>query len=176
MTHFSISLCNYLHSRFLARTAYLEVNTTHAIGTLSPEKDPTIPFRRKGVSYYPDVLLSELPGRLSLHHKYRVLDFGVLTPYTLVEFARCDLCIVLTNVSIWKDRQLARFLEETKLTNLGKDKKIKVCFLCQGDQKNDRKRILRAYGIRVVPVPFLENPFQVSSIYFGFFEQLWKQT
>lgn len=114
VTHFSISLCNFLHSRFLARTAYLEINSSHEIAALSSKKDPTIPFRCNGVSYYPEITLRQLREQLHLQHKYKILDFGVLTPYSFPEFVRCDYCIVLTNVSIWKDRQLLQFIEELK--------------------------------------------------------------
>lgn len=174
VTHFSISLCNFLHSRFLARTAYLEVNSSHEIAALSSKKDPTIPFRCNGVSYYPEITLRQLREQLHLQHKYKILDFGVLTPYSFPEFVRCDYCIVLTNVSIWKDRQLLQFIEELKKTNLGKDYKTNVRFMSMGNLKKDRKRVETSYGIRVIPVPFLENPFQVSSHDFGFFEQIWK--
>lgn len=174
VTHFSISLCNFLHSRFLARTAYLEVNSSHEIAALSSKKDQTIPFRCNGVSYYPEITLRQLREQLHLQHKYKILDFGVLTPYSFPEFVRCDYCIVLTNVSIWKDRQLLQFIEELKKTNLGKDYKTNVRFMSMGNLKKDRKRVETSYGIRVIPVPFLENPFQVSSHDFGFFEQIWK--
>lgn len=46
--------------------------------------------------------------------------------------------------------------------------------MSMGNLKKDRKRVETSYGIRVIPVPFLENPFQVSSHDFGFFEQIWK--
>lgn len=46
--------------------------------------------------------------------------------------------------------------------------------MSMGNPKKDRKRVETSYGIRVIPVPFLENPFQVSSHDFGFFEQIWK--
>lgn len=35
--------------------------------------------------------------------------------------------------------------------------------MSMGNLKKDRKRVETSYGIRVIPVPFLENPFQVSS-------------
>lgn len=170
VTHFSISLCNFLHSRFLARTAYLEVNSSHEIASLSSKKDPTIPFRCNGVSYYPEITLRQLREQLHLQHKYKILDFGVLTPYSFPEFVRCDYCIVLTNVSIWKDRQLLQFIEELKKTNLGKDYKTNVRFMSMGNLKKDRKRVETSYGIRVIPVPFLENP--VSSV-LSWFWILW---
>lgn len=106
-------------------------------------------------------------------HKFHVLDFGVLTPYTLPEFARCDLQIVLTNISCWKEKQLVQFLQNKK-TTMRKDRTECIFFLCWGATKDNQKRIERTYGIRVIPVPFLENPFQVSSKHFRFFEQIWK--
>ena len=90
-------------------------------------------------------------GSLHLQHKYKILDFGVLTPYSFPEFVRCDYCIVLTNVSIWKDRQLLQFIEELKKTNLGKDYKTNVRFMSMGNLKKDRKRVETSYGIRVIP-------------------------
>lgn len=111
---------------------------------------------------------------MHLQHKYKVLDFGVLTPYTLSEFARCDQQIVLTNVSRWKEKQLDLFLQKQKTITIRKDLNECISFLCWGATKDNQKRIERAYGIQVIPVPFLENPFQVSSKHFQFFEQIWK--
>lgn len=114
-----------------------------------------------------------MPELMHLRHKYKVLDFGVLTPYTLPEFKRCDQQIVLTNISCWKTKQLDQFLQNQKIT-IRKDRTECILFLCWGATKDNQKQIQRAYGIRVIPVPFLENPFQVSSKHFQFFEQIWK--
>ena len=73
-----------------------------------------------------------------------------------------------------KSTMLKMIIEELKKTNLAKDYKTNVRFMSMGNLKKDRKRVETSYGIRVIPVPFLENPFQVSSHDFGFFEQIWK--
>ena len=173
MTHFCIALCNVLHSRYLARTAYLELNASHAVAAFSPESDLTIPFRHQGVSYYPEITIRCLAELKQLPYKYKILDFGVLTPYTLPEYVHCDYHVVLTNAGIWKTRQLEQFLQQIG-KNIGKDQLKNYSFLCVGKSEKNFRRIYKAYGIRVHPVPFLENPFHISSDYFGFFENIWK--
>ena len=90
-----IALANYLHSRFFARTRYLEVNPTHEIALLNIRSKSDSDFRMQGVHYYPNLTIRTLNDVLSKPCTYSVLDFGVLTPGTYREFLACDLRIVM---------------------------------------------------------------------------------
>lgn len=107
------------------------------------------------------VTLRQLREQLHLQHKYKILDFGVLTPYSFPEFVRCDYCIVLTNVSIWKDRQLLQFIEELKKTNLGKDYKtnVQVLWVWETSKKTEKesKRPMESVWFRF---PFSKTRFK----------------
>ena len=94
-THMCIALANYLHSRFFARTRYLEVNPTHEIALLNIRSKSDSDFRMQGVHYYPNLTIRTLNDVLSKPCTYSVLDFGVLTPGTYREFLACDLRIVM---------------------------------------------------------------------------------
>lgn len=173
-TYFSVALCSYLHGRYMARTAYLEVNASRAIRALSKKKDTDLSFSYQGVSYYPEVTIRELPERLQMRCRYKVLDFGVLTPYTMPAFAQCDRQIVMTNAGLWKTRQLTQFLDGYKQKNYRKDTKQTITFFAVGAAENDIRQLSASCGVRVIPIPFLKTPFHVSHRDFGIFENIWK--
>ena len=166
-----IALSNFLHSRYLSRTAYLEVNGSHEIGTLSRENDPSAPFRHQGVIYYPELTIRRMSEILSLNYKYYILDFGMLTTHTLPEFKHCDHRVVLTNVNTWKSLQINQFAQQLQKNNIPWDT---VKTIGMGGIKNDYVRLYRDYRIRAVPMPVLKDPFHITSGCFRFFEEIMK--
>jgi hypothetical protein len=130
-----------------------------------------MPFRLQGVTYYPDLLVRQLPEVMQLRYRYYILDFGRPTPYTLPEFLRCDHRIILTDTAIWKTAELDRFAVELQKNNIAWD----TCkIVCMRGTKSDCARLARIYGIRVISAPVLCNPFLLTSGTFRFFEDIMK--
>lgn len=171
VTHFCIALSNFLHSRYLSKTAYLEVNASHEISTLSRAHDPSASFRHQGVIYYPELTIRKATEILSLNYEFYILDFGALTTHTMLEFKRCDHRIVLTNVSIWKSLHINQFAQQLQKNNIPWDT-VKTIGI--GGIKNDYERLNRDYRIHAVPMPLLEDPFHITSGCFRFFEEIMK--
>lgn len=170
-THLSIALANFLHSRFLARTRYLEVNATHEIGLLHPKPKVNSCFRKSGVYYYPDLTIHSMADILSKPCTYSILDFGVLTPNTFGEFLACDLRIVICHASIWKSRSVEKFVHQLSKYNI-RQKTVKILY--NGGIKHDVEQLCHKYDFQMFPVPILKDPFHINSEFFSFFEQLMK--
>jgi hypothetical protein len=171
VTHFCIALSNFLHSRYLSRTAYLEVNASHEICALSRERDTAAPFRHQGVTYYPDVTIRHIAEVTQLKYKFYILDFGRPTPHAFPEFLRCDHRIILTDTAIWKTAELDRFAAELQKNNIAWD----TCkIVCMRGEKSDCARLSRIFGIQVISAPELRDPFHITSGQFPFFEKIMK--
>jgi hypothetical protein len=171
VTHLCIALSNFLHSRYLSGTAYLEVNAGNEIRALSNEQDPSAPFRHQGVVFYPDLTIRQLSEVKQKRYRYFILDFGRPTPHTLLEFAHCDHRIVLTDSAAWKSAELDRFAIELQKNNIAWD----TCkTVCMRGKKSDFAHLNRTYGIRVISAPELRDPFHLTSEVFPFFEKLMK--
>lgn len=108
---------------------------------------------------------------LNLQYKYYILDFGLPTPHTLPEFLRCDHRVVLTSGSIWKAAQLDKFAQELQKNNIPWDR---LQTISMGGIKKDYERLYKAYGIRAVSMPILNDPFHITSGNFSFFEKIMK--
>jgi hypothetical protein len=171
VTHLCIALSNFLHSRYLSRTAYLEVNASHAICTLSNDTESSAPFHHQGVVYYPDLTIRRVPEVIQQRYKYCILDFGRPTARTFPEFLHCDHRIVLTDTAIWKTTELDRFVLDLQKNNIAWDTCKTVCM--RGTRQGSLN-LYRVYGIRVISAPILSDPFHITSGQFSFFEKLMK--
>ena len=69
------------------KTAYIELNTTDQIKSLSP-KNSLDPFVYKGIHIFPSTKVTSVSDILSKDFDYFILDMGVLTKYTAVEFSK----------------------------------------------------------------------------------------
>ena len=170
-THLSIALSNYLHSRYFARTRYLEINATHEIRHLAPMETHKAYFRIRGVCYYPELNVHTMQDVLCKPCTYSILDFGVLTPNTFREFLACDLRIVVCHASVWKTDTIDRFVQQLLKYNI-KQKTVKIT--CPNGNIKDIERLGQKYHLPGFPAPFLNNPFHINSEFFDFFEQLTK--
>lgn len=170
-THLCIALSNYLHSRYFARTRYLEVNATHEITQIQAKPDSKGCFRKQGVHYYPELTIRTMTDVLTKPCTYSVVDFGVLSPNMFREFLACDLRIVVCHASTWKSDSVDRFVHQLSTFNI-KQKTVKIT--CYSGNIKDLERIGHTYGFPVYPEPFLKDPFLINSEFFKFFEQLMK--
>ena len=72
------------------RTAYVELNGTHEILSLSKTADEKV-FTYKNVDFFPHAVMSTLTEILNMRYERVIIDFGILNPNTLKEFMRCDI-------------------------------------------------------------------------------------
>ena len=92
------------------KTAYIELNSTNQIHTLS-HKHGKPSFLYKGVVFYPNATVTSLQEILHMDYRYFILDIGVLTKQNVSEFLRCDKQFLVCSPSKWRCFQLKESLE-----------------------------------------------------------------
>lgn len=82
------------------RTAYVELNGTHEILSLSKTADEKV-FTYKNVDFFPHAVMSTLTEILNMRYERVIIDFGILNPNTLKEFiSRCKMTSLTSCLSI----------------------------------------------------------------------------
>lgn len=156
-TCFCIALSNFLCNKRRESTAYIELNATAEIQSLSRRKSDK-EFVKNGITFFPKVTLSELPNIIKLNYNNYIIDFGVPNVYTYSELKRCNYRFALISYSPWKEELLSKFLlslEENQLI-------VRKDIILLGNPGIKEKH----------SIPFFSNPFQITSECFGFFDEL----
>ena len=168
-TCISLALSHFLCNKMRKKTAYIELNTSNQISSLSGKRQKTT-FLFMGITFFPNVTLARLPEILQKRFDYFVLDMGILNTNTAYEFSRCQKQFLVGSMSLWKQEKTVKNLEQLqKITNMNQEHMVFLGnpmikeSLCSGRFKAFSK---------VISVPFIENPFQIASKDFSFFESL----
>ena len=168
-THFSLSLSNFLCSKLRKRTAYVEINGSNQICHLSGNKDAER-FRYMDIVCYPHAIQEDLPHILGERYSYIVLDLGVLTSESYWDFCRCDLKFVIGSVSPWKTDRFFELLESL-LYNMN-TRQDHVILLGNLGIKETIKPFEQFCHLPVYAIPFLPNPFQLTTANCTFFQEM----
>lgn len=123
-----------------------------------------------GITFFPEITLSTLPEILQKDFDYFVLDMGILNPYTAYEFSRCHIQYIVGDFSLWKKEKTLHHLEQ--LIKNSKINQEQVILLENPMIKESiRSEPLKVFS-KIIPVPFISNPFQIASKDFVFYESL----
>ena len=169
MTNFSIALCNFLQNKCRHNVAFIELNATNQIRLLNLNTN-NYTFRKNYINFFPNSTLNNLQDILKQDYDFFILDFGVLNQYTINEYARCHMQLAICPLSSWKKTVLEEFLET--LCDKYINYQTHITFLGYERIKENLTRIHRTYKIDILPLPFLPNPFQITSEDFDFFNNL----
>jgi len=164
----TLAFSTFLSSGANKWVACVELNDTGAFSNLPDESDK-LSFRKHGIDFYPESNLTDLTGLLSEHYDVLVLDFGVLNQNTYPAFKRCDLCIVLGYMSPWNSKSYWNWVANI-FHNINNEHK-EIILLGNLSSQGEIKQFRRRFGIHAIPVPFVENPFQLSSNHWKFIER-----
>lgn len=119
-----LAFANYLCNKMGMKTAYIELNTTNQINSLS-SKDSEHPFVYMGIHIFPSTKVTSLKDILSKDFDYFILDMGILTTYTAVEFSKCQKQFLVCNFCEWKKRTTQKKIQDLfQNTNLEREKLI----------------------------------------------------
>ena len=161
-----LSFATFLANKMGMKTAYVELNTTNQIKSLSKEKNLTF-FTYLGIHIFPSTKIASLSEIFDKDFDYIILDMGVLTNYTATEFSKCQKQFLVCNCSEWK-REIS--LE-----------KIKTLFQSTILQK-EHVTILKTFENTSTWVPFsrlhlrsfppINNPFQLPVTLFVDFTRI----
>lgn len=161
-------MANYLCSKRRFRTAYIEINGTDEISSLADGDDT--PFLCCEVTLYPDATFSRLGEILSHGFQFCILDFGLLHPNNYREFMQCDRGFVIGSIAPWKQDSYARFLK--KYFPKKSEYSDHIRYLAALGIKDQVKSFSKRCRIPVTAFPYLEQPFQLSSADWQFFQLL----
>lgn len=148
------------------RTAYIELNTSNQIYSLSSGRTKK-KFTYHGITFFPCITVTSLPEILNKDFDYFILDFGVLNIYTAKVFAKCDKQFLVCSLAKWKEKQ-----------SLEKQKKLfEQTYLCQEqiiflDNLQTKKSTLFSSITHRISIPFIQNPFHIETQLFYVFHQL----
>lgn len=168
VTHFSLTLSNYLCSKHRKRTAYVEMNGTNQIVSLAKDVHAR-QFQFMDIVCYPLAIEEDLPHILSEHFSFIVLDLGVLSEKTHWNFYKCDTKFVIGSVSPWKAAIYYHMLE-TLLYNVNLQKDHVMVMGNLGIKEN-KKDFAHMYGLAVKEIPVISNPFQLTTANCAFLQE-----
>lgn len=169
VTTLCIAVSNFLINKQFSSVAYLEVNSTNEIHNLNTTNTCN-DFKYLGIHFYPAVTLDTLPEILQMKYNYFVLDFGVTNQYTKLDFLQCDTKLAICDLSSWHRDNLVDFIE-----NYSNNIRGNVIFLGNPGEINQNSSTLkssRVSGLKILRIPFFEDPFHLTSQYFGFLKKV----
>ena len=135
------------------RTAYVELNGTHEILSLSKTADEKV-FTYKNVDFFPHAVMSTLTEILNMRYERVIIDFGILNPNTLKEFMRCDVRIAVCTISKWNRGALNRIIELFNSNKITDSESVKILFNLVEKKKTINHK---HFKYPVVGFPYLED-------------------
>lgn len=169
VTFISLALSNFLHSKLGKKTAYIELNTTNQIQSLSPKQNEKY-FSYMGFDIFPSITVTSLWEILCLNYDYFVLDMGVLNTYTAKEFSKCEHRFLVCSLSKWKIHQtlekVEKFCQQTYIP------KEHVTVLNNLKMQKSTFALFSTLPVKVISFPFIPNPFQLKPDTFHVFHQI----
>lgn len=169
VTHLCLALSNFLCNKEGMRTAYIELNATNQIRSLSSDSGKTS-FSYQGITIFPGATFTSLPDLLCMEYDYFILDMGVLNTYSVKEFLKCEKQFLVCSLSKWRKAQTIQKLEQL-LLNFSFNQKVFRIITCSS-KKESKLAVSNGLTFSVVPMPFLQNPFQLPLEFFSFFRKI----
>lgn len=163
VTCICLSLSNFLCSKLGKKTAYIELNTTNQIYSLSHGRNQKS-FSYLGIDFFPQVSITSLTEILNKKYDFYILDMGVLNVYTATEFAKCDKQFLVCSFSKWKKQKTLENIKQLyQKTNLCQERVILLSNL-EGKKSNSSP-----WFTNRISIPFIPNPFQLEPNLFHVF-------
>lgn len=169
VTHLCLALSNFLCSKQGMRTAYVELNASNQICSLSPGTGNGA-FSYMGITMFPGITLTSLPELLRMDYDYFILDMGVLNTYSVREFVKCEKQFLVCSLSKWRKKLTLEKLEKLR-TDLSCNQKILRILGC-GSEKESKLSLPNGATFQMIPIPFISNPFHLPLELFSFFRKI----
>ena len=156
VTCISLAISNFVCSKLGRKTAYIELNATNQIFSLSHGGNQKS-FSYYGIDFFPQVSVTSLREILNKNYDFYILDMGVLNHYTATEFAKCDKQLFVCSFSKWKKKQTMEKLNEL----------YQQMYICQesvillANLEGKKSTLLPMFPNRI-SIPFISNPFQLE--------------
>lgn len=178
VTHLSIALSVFCHSKLKQKAAFLELHSRNEIvEILSPEardswrqnSTDNSAFFYHGVDYYPCISHDAVPALMNQGYDYLFFDMGNICEADLTEFLRCDRKLVLGSLAPWKSEKFEHFFQTFENNiNLGEG----FYYLVQTGTPKTISDFSRVHHINLHQIPFIKNPFRIEKELFLFLQEL----
>lgn len=157
VTHLTIALANYMHSGLGRRTAIIELSGKHELETMI-RKEGNKNQNLVGIHYFTDIGVGKIPEIMNSRYEVFVLDLGADYAAAREEFLRCDRKIVVGSISPWRVSAYEHFLKKV----MESENITAWEFLILFANLSDKKRIQKRYGMQMISIPRIENPFYLK--------------
>ena len=111
-----------------------------------------------GVHYFTDICVGKIPEIMNSGYEAFVLDLGADYAAVREEFLRCDRKIVVGSISPWKISAFEHFMKDVIALENYELWEFLVLFANLLDKKSIQKR----YGVHMLSIPWIENPFYLK--------------
>lgn len=101
---------------------------------------------------------------------YFILDMGVLNVYTAKEFAKCEKQFLVCSLNKWKRKPTIEKISQLLKNTYMHQEDITILGNCSN--KESILTLSPSVRFRMIPMPFITNPFQLHSEFFTFFEKI----
>lgn len=156
-THLAIALANYLQSGLGKKTALIELSGQCDLKNMI-QRECRGKQKLLGVDYFTDIYVGKIPEIMNSGYEAFVLDLGANYDAAREEFLRCDRKIVIGSISPWKV-----FAYEHFIKNVIASENCELWeFLVLYANRKDKKQIQKRYGMHMLSVPWIENPFYLK--------------
>ena len=157
VTHLTIALANYLQSGMGKKTAVIELSGQNALKDMIQEEGNKR-HDLLGIHYFTDVSIGKIAEVINSQYEAFVLDLGGDYAAAREEFLRCDRKIVIGSISPWRITAYERFLKNI----IASENYERWEFLVYLPNLVDKKSIQKRYGVNMISVPLIENPFYLK--------------
>ena len=166
-THVALALSNYLCSKEGLRVAYLELSGSHDICNLSGKSNEQM-FKKCRIHLYPDATKLTLDA-IAADYDVLVLDLGVLHKGLLNEYQRCDLRLVIGDLSCWRQHYISEWIRLYGSLDQIHPEATRIL----GNGMGTKERTKSNLSIPISEfIPNIPNPFHLTSSEWSIFEAL----
>ncbi len=156
-THLTIALANYLQSGLGKKTAVIELSGRQDLKNMM-QKEGKGKQKLLNVQYFTDICVGKVPEIMNSGYEVFLLDLGGDYCAAREEFLRCDRKIVIGSISPWRAFAYEHFIENVIASENYQMWEFLVLFA----NILDKKQIQKRYGMHMLSVPWIENPFYLK--------------
>lgn len=175
VTHLALTIANFCHSGLKEKVTYIELSRKSALYDVVNEREivinDSIAYRYKGVNYVLAASAEEAKEILLKSNMVCVVDIDELNNETKEVFTLAERKMIIGSIRPWRQREFIEFSVDKIVNNI--DTKG-IAFLCEGINKEEKKKINQIFDFRIMEKPLIRDPFYIRKEEFSSIETLLK--
>lgn len=114
---------------------------------------------KQGVDYYLGIADKQIPLLYNQHYEWLLFDYGDEYLTYREEFLRCDIKIVVLNLSAWHRHSSEKLMHVLKGQEWGA---IHPQYVCTFFEEKEKREFEKAFGEKVIDIPIFHHPFCIE--------------